>query len=82
MRCMYCQGTMKRGVAPFHVDRKGYHLLFDRIPAWVCSQCGEVYFEETEVDSIQAVIRAVDAHVEKFAVPVLSGGVAQVGYNA
>lgn len=82
MRCMYCQGTMKRGVAPFHVDRKGYHLLFDRIPAWVCSQCGEVYFEETEVDSIQAVIRAVDAHVEKFAVSVLSGGVGQVGYNA
>lgn len=82
MKCIYCQGIMKRGVAPFHVDRKGYHLLFDRIPAWVCSQCGEVYFEETEVDSIQAVIRAVDAHVEKFAVPVLSGGVAQVGYNA
>jgi YgiT-type zinc finger domain-containing protein len=60
---------MVRGTAPFHIDRKGYHLLFDRIPAWVCSQCGEVYFEEVEVDSIQAVIRALDEQVEKLAVP-------------
>jgi len=45
MRCMYCQGRMERGTAPFHIDRKGYHLLFDRIPAWVCSQCGEVYLK-------------------------------------
>ena len=70
MRCMYCQGQMERGTAPFHIDRKGYHLLFDRIPAWVCSQCGEVYFEEVDVDSIQSVIRAVDEQIEKLAVPV------------
>ena len=69
MRCMYCQGKMERGTAPFHIDRNGYHLLFDRIPAWVCGQCGEVYFEEAEVDSIQAVIRAVDEQSEKLAVP-------------
>ena len=69
MKCMYCQGRMERGTAPFHIDRNGYHLLFDKIPAWVCSQCGEVYFEEVEVDSIQAVIRAVDEQVEKLAVP-------------
>jgi YgiT-type zinc finger domain-containing protein len=66
---MYCQGEMEHDTAPFHIDRKGYHLLFDRIPAWVCSQCGEVYFEEVEVDSIQAVIRAVDEQVEKLAMP-------------
>lgn len=69
MKCMYCQGRMVRGAAPFHIDRKGYHLLLDRIPAWVCGQCGEVYFEEAEVDSIQAVIRAVDEQAEKLAVP-------------
>ena len=60
---------MVRGTAPFHIDGKDYHLLFDRIPAWVCRQCGEVYFEEAEVDSIQAVIRAVDEQAEKSAVP-------------
>jgi len=65
MECMYCKGTMVRGTAPFHIDRKGYHLLFDTVPAYVCQQCGEVYFDEPEVDSIQEAIRAVDAQAEK-----------------
>jgi YgiT-type zinc finger domain-containing protein len=60
---------MERGTAPFHIDRKGYHLQLDKIPAWVCSQCGEVYFGEEEVDSIQSVIRAMDEQLEKLAVP-------------
>ena len=67
MKCLQCQGTMKRGTAPFHVDRKGYHLLFDEVPAWVCSQCGEPYFEESEVESIQEAIRALDMQATKLA---------------
>lgn len=67
MKCMYCQGKMERGVAPFHVDRNGYHLVLDKVPAFVCRQCGEVYFAEAEVDSIQATIKAVDMQVEKIA---------------
>jgi YgiT-type zinc finger domain-containing protein len=67
MKCIHCQGQMKRGTAPFHVDRNGYHLVLDRIAAWICSQCGEVYFDETEVDSIQSIIQTVDAQIEKLA---------------
>lgn len=67
MKCIHCQGTMERSTAPFHVDRNGYHLVLDKIPAWVCGQCGEVYFEESEVDSIQTIIEAVDTQVEKLA---------------
>jgi len=67
MKCMYCQGEMRRGSAPFHVDRKGYHLLLDAVPAWVCSQCGESYFGEPEVDSIQEAIRALDTQATKLA---------------
>jgi len=68
MKCVYCQGKMKRDTAPFHIDRKGYHLVLDQVPAWICSQCGEVYFAEAEVDSIQSVIRVVDQELEKLAV--------------
>lgn len=69
MKCIYCQGEMERGTAPFHIDRKGYHLMFDAIPAWVCTQCGEVYFEEAEVEAIQQIIRAIDEQTEKMTVP-------------
>ena len=60
MKCIHCQGEMKRGTTPFHVDRKGCHLLLDAVPAWVCAQCGEPYFEEKEVDAIQDLVASVE----------------------
>lgn len=69
MKCIHCKGTMQRGRAPFHIDRKNYHLQLDAVPAWVCPQCGEVYFEEAEVDAIQEAIRSLDKRTGKLAVP-------------
>ncbi|MFH2092823.1 MAG: YgiT-type zinc finger protein [Pseudomonadota bacterium] len=66
MNCMHCQGTMNKGVAPFHIDKKGYHLTLDEVPAWVCQQCGEVYFDEPEVDSIQDIIKTLEDQTDKF----------------
>ncbi len=67
MKCMHCSGEMKRGKVPFHVDRRGIHLTVDEVPAWICQQCGEPYFEETEVESIQTMIRALERETEKLA---------------
>ena len=65
MNCHFCKGEMKKSTAPYHVDRRGYHLSFDTVPAWVCSQCGQVYFEEKEVDEIQNTITALDDRASK-----------------
>lgn len=67
MKCMYCQGEMARGHAPFYIDRNDVHVSFNKVPAWVCSQCGEAYFEETAVDALQDVIKAVDEQSGKLA---------------
>lgn len=67
MKCIHCQGEMKKGTTPFHIDRKGYHLMLDSIPAWVCQQCGEVLFEEKEVDSIQELLKTVEEKTEELA---------------
>jgi len=67
MECMYCQGKMTRGHAPFRIDRKDVHVSLDKVPAWVCTQCGEVYFAETEVNAIQSIIKAVDEQTDKLA---------------
>ena len=60
MECIHCQGIMSRSTTPFHVHRNGYHLALDAVPAWICGQCGEPYFEEREVDAIQGAIRDLD----------------------
>ncbi|MFN0117637.1 MAG: YgiT-type zinc finger protein [Elusimicrobiota bacterium] len=65
MNCIHCQGKMLKKTAPYHIDRQGFHVVIDVVPAWVCSQCGEVYFEESQVESIQNVIRALDTQISK-----------------
>ena len=59
---------MIKGTAPFHIDRRGVHITLDAVAAWVCSQCGEAYFDEGEVDAIQDLIESVDKKSESFAV--------------
>ena len=64
MECVHCKGQMVRALSPFSLDRKGYHISWDAIPAWVCTQCGEPYFEEREVNAIQKAIRSLDEQTE------------------
>ena len=59
MKCIHCQVQMKRGTTPFHIDRPGCHLVLDQVPAWVCEQCGEAYFEAQAVEAIQDLVRSV-----------------------
>ena len=70
MKCIHCRGAMRRTTAPFHVDRHGYHLVLDAVPAWVCGQCGEPFFEEREVDAIQGAIRTLDEQTRQLAADV------------
>jgi YgiT-type zinc finger domain-containing protein len=61
MKCIQCQGQTRRATAPFHINRKVCHLMLDSVPAWVCEQCGEAYFEEKEVDIVQDLVRSIEA---------------------
>ncbi len=60
MECIHCKGQMEKAAAPFTIDRKGYLVHWDAIPAWVCAQCGEPYFESQQVDLIQKALLALE----------------------
>ena len=60
MECLHCKGHMAKSNAPYSVNRKGYHISWDSIPAWVCTQCGESYFEADEINHIQHALQKVD----------------------
>ena len=68
MECIYCRGRMERGTAPFTADRRSYHVHWDAIPAWVCTQCGEPYFEAREVELIQTALAGLDRESSKLGV--------------
>ena len=61
MRCLRCQGTVERGTAPVHVERNGYRMAWENVPAWVCSRCELSYFEPHEVETIRHAVRAMQS---------------------
>jgi YgiT-type zinc finger domain-containing protein len=71
MECMYCRGTLQRGYVPSTLERNGYHLSWDAVPAWVCTQCGEPLFESRAEDLMQEALRALD---QQTAALTASGG--------
>ena len=64
MRCLLCHGEMEKSTVSYTIDRKGYHLFVKEIPAYVCSQCGEKYFDEKEVEAIQNMINALEEKMQ------------------
>jgi len=60
VECLYCRGNLRRGVVPFTLDRRGYHVTWDAVPAWVCAQCGEPLFDAEVVDAMQRTLSALD----------------------
>ncbi len=52
---------MRRETAPYRIEKNGYHLTWNAVPAWVCDQCGESLFEAHEVDLIQEALVVLDS---------------------
>ncbi len=67
MECFYCKGELIRTKVSYTASRKGYHLIIDDAPAWVCQQCKEPLFDEETVDTIQEMLREVDIRLDKLA---------------
>ena len=67
MECLSCKAQMRRGRAPFRVDRNGYHVAWNAVSAWVCDQCDESLLETKEVDVIQEALTVLDHETLKIA---------------
>lgn len=65
MKCIYCEGPMKKTKVGYSINRKDYHLYLEEIPAYVCVQCKERLFEEKEVSVIQKLIRHLESDVRQ-----------------
>lgn len=61
MQCVQCHGQLTVGRTNYTVNRNGYHLIIDDVPAFVCEQCGEPLFAEEAVRLVQQMVRALDA---------------------
>ena len=49
---------------PLHIDRKQCHVMLDAVPAWICEQCGEAFFENQQVDLIQELATLIEQKID------------------
>ena len=61
MECPNCHGRLKSGRTSYTINRNGYHLIIDDVPALVCDQCKEPLFTEDAVRLVQQMLRTLDA---------------------
>jgi len=60
MKCVICKtGEVKPGTTSFSVERGEMTLVLKRVPARVCDQCGEAYFDEATTRRIEDIAERV-----------------------
>jgi YgiT-type zinc finger domain-containing protein len=59
MHCLRCQGPVEKGTAPVCLERDGYSLTWEQVPAWVCARCELAYFEPEAVETVRKALRAM-----------------------
>ena len=64
MECYYCKGDMQPGTVSHFVKRKGYQLIIEKVPAYICSQCGEHLMGRDSVDLIQEMTLELDTKIQ------------------
>jgi YgiT-type zinc finger domain-containing protein len=59
--CVICKsGEVKAGTTTFSVERGRMTLVLKGVPARVCSQCGEAYFDEATTRRIEEIADRVE----------------------
>lgn len=59
MKCLYCQAPVERGTTEVRVQRNGYQMSWQSVPAWVCTRCDQPYFEPGEVEMVRRAVTSM-----------------------
>jgi YgiT-type zinc finger domain-containing protein len=60
MKCVICKhGETRPGATTVTFERDGMTLVFKRVPAQICQNCGEAYLDETT--TARLLVTAQDA---------------------
>lgn len=71
-RCYFCKGTVvKKKVRHVHVWGEEM-LIFENVPAEVCTQCGETYFAPEALETMDKEIQEPAMPRKSVALPVVT----------
>ncbi len=71
--CEYCNAALPddEKLVTVYRHRRGQHFIFERVPARVCSRCGERYFSVQAVSEMESRMREEKQQTNLVPVPVI-----------
>jgi len=71
--CEYCNAALPddEKLVTVYRHRRGQHFIFERVPARVCSRCGERYFSSQAVSEMGNRMREEKQQTNLVPVPVI-----------
>ena len=56
MTCSFCEGELEERLVQHEYRWEGKLYVFEDVPARVCRQCGEKYFDSTVVKAMERIV--------------------------
>ena len=55
-RCEFCEGNIEEKQVLARVRYRGQTIYVENVPAWVCSKCGEQYFDAPVYKRLEEIV--------------------------
>ncbi len=59
MKCFMCKGETEKKLVNYLVDIDGTIIIIKQVPANVCVQCGERFFDDDVMENLEKIINEV-----------------------
>jgi len=74
--CLSCKGHLEETLVSRVQEYQGRWFLIEKLPAWVCPQCGEVYYTPQAHSLVLHLVRAGTTPMRVEALDVLDASIA------
>ncbi len=68
MICFKCKGDMKQKLKTHAATLDDCVIIIKNVPSLVCEQCGEVYFTDDVMQSLEAIIDRLEGIIKEVAI--------------
>jgi len=69
-RCEFCEGIVEHRQARVRFQFHGQTVYIDHVPAWVCTKCGEQYFDAPVYKRLEAIAKQREHITETVCFPL------------
>ena len=68
MKCFRCKGDTEQKIKTHTVTLEKCVIIIKNVPAFVCSQCGEVYFTDDVMRKLELIINKLENIIKEVAI--------------